>query len=94
MSANRTSNANTGKTLLARMAPGLGVLAAYNRDWLRHDLIAGVSVAAVALPTAIAYPTLKSAMSAFLALQSGPLTGVPEPGNASAGAEANGGQSE
>ena len=38
-----------------RIAPGLGVLAAYQREWLRHDLIAGVSVAAVALPTAIAY---------------------------------------
>ena len=30
-------------------------MANYHRDWLRHDLIAGVSVAAVALPTAIAY---------------------------------------
>ena len=55
MNANRTSDTNTGKTLLARIAPGLGVLAAYQRDWLRHDLIAGISVAAVALPTAIAY---------------------------------------
>ncbi len=35
--------------------PGLGVLASYQRDWLRHDVIAGVSVAAVAVPTAIAY---------------------------------------
>ena len=43
------------KRSLYRIAPGLGVLAAYQRDWLRHDLIAGVSVAAVALPTAIAY---------------------------------------
>ena len=43
------------KAILYRIAPGLGVLAAYQRDWLRHDLIAGVSVAAVALPTAIAY---------------------------------------
>ena len=43
------------KAALYRIAPGLGALAAYRRDWLRHDLIAGVSVAAVALPTAIAY---------------------------------------
>ena len=43
------------KALLYRIAPGLGQLAAYHCDWLRHDLIAGVSVAAVALPTAIAY---------------------------------------
>ena len=27
----------------------------YRREWFPHDLIAGVSVAAVALPTAIAY---------------------------------------
>ena len=43
------------KGSLYRIAPGLGVLAGYQREWLRHDLIAGVSVAAVALPTAIAY---------------------------------------
>lgn len=41
--------------VLSRIAPGLGVLAAYERGWLRHDVIAGVSVAAVAVPTAIAY---------------------------------------
>jgi high affinity sulfate transporter 1 len=46
---------NQRKTILYRLAPGLAVLAEYHRDWLRHDLIAGVSVAAVALPTAIAY---------------------------------------
>ncbi len=43
------------KAMLARFAPGLNVLADYQRAWLKHDLIAGVSVAAVALPTAIAY---------------------------------------
>lgn len=43
------------ETILYRIAPGLRVLATYRRDWLKHDLIAGVSVAAVALPTAIAY---------------------------------------
>ena len=55
MNGNTTSNRQKGKAILARMAPGLGVLVAYQRKWLRHDLIAGVSVAAVALPTAIAY---------------------------------------
>ena len=30
-------------------------LLGYRRDWLRHDLVAGLSVAAVALPTAVAY---------------------------------------
>lgn len=42
-------------SMLVRIAPGLQALAAYRRKWLKHDLIAGVSVAAVALPTAIAY---------------------------------------
>ena len=51
----RTSGATDRTQILARMAPGLGQLATYQRDWLRRDLIAGVSVAAVALPTAIAY---------------------------------------
>jgi MFS superfamily sulfate permease-like transporter len=43
------------KALFYRLAPGLELWGAYQRGWLRHDLIAGVSVAAVALPTAIAY---------------------------------------
>src|SRR5688572_24265036 len=30
-------------------------LLGYQREWLRHDLVAGLSVAAVALPTAVAY---------------------------------------
>ncbi len=55
MDENPTPSGQKGKAILARLAPGLGVFAAYQRDWLRHDLIAGVSVAAVALPTAIAY---------------------------------------
>lgn len=41
-----------------RIAPGLKLFSAYRREWLRHDLVAGVSVAAVALPTAIAYAQL------------------------------------
>lgn len=36
-------------------APGWQQLLAYRREWLPHDLAAGVAVAAVALPTAIAY---------------------------------------
>jgi len=43
---------------LARFAPGLAMLRGYRREWLRKDLAAGVSVAAVALPTAIAYAEL------------------------------------
>ena len=49
------SESRPREALLYRVAPGIGALAAYQRDWFKHDLIAGVSVAAVALPTAIAY---------------------------------------
>jgi high affinity sulfate transporter 1 len=55
MDGDTTINSQKRKAIFYRIAPGLGQLAAYRRDWLRHDLIAGVSVAAVALPTAIAY---------------------------------------
>src|SRR5690242_6161373 len=45
--------------LLFRIAPGLRPLLAYRfGDDFRHDLVAGVSVAAVALPVAIAYAEL------------------------------------
>ncbi|MGH8509251.1 MAG: SulP family inorganic anion transporter, partial [Gammaproteobacteria bacterium] len=44
--------------LAYRIAPGLKLLFSYRREWLRYDLVAGVSVAAVALPTAIAYAQL------------------------------------
>ena len=43
---------------LARIAPGLGMLKGYRGEWLRYDVAAGLSVAAVALPTAIAYAQL------------------------------------
>ena len=43
---------------LDRIAPGLAMLRGYQRAWLRYDLAAGLSVAAVALPTAIAYAQL------------------------------------
>src|SRR5262245_17696477 len=38
--------------------PGLRQLRGYRREWLRFDVAAGVSVAAVAVPTAIAYAQL------------------------------------
>ena len=38
--------------------PGLRQLLRYRREWLPSDLVAGVSVAAVAIPTAIAYAQL------------------------------------
>jgi MFS superfamily sulfate permease-like transporter len=51
-SANRTRR-------LARIAPGLSALLGYRfSDDFRHDAIAGLSVAAVALPVSIAYAQL------------------------------------
>lgn len=46
-----------GKILLNYM-PGLKNLLAYDKSWLKHDVKAGLSVAAVALPVAIAYAEL------------------------------------
>ncbi len=44
--------------LLARVAPGLAALRGYERSDFPHDLVAGVSVAAVALPVGVAYAQL------------------------------------
>lgn len=46
---------------IGRYAPGLAALLSYNPAWFRHDLVAGVSVAAVAVPIAIAYSQLAGA---------------------------------
>ena len=46
------------EALVERYTPGLRQLLGYRREWLRIDLVAGVSVAAVAVPTAIAYAQL------------------------------------
>src|SRR6185436_7799135 len=43
---------------LARVAPGLARLRDYRIEWLPYDVAAGLSVAAVALPIAIAYAQL------------------------------------
>jgi high affinity sulfate transporter 1 len=43
---------------LSRYAPGLPALARYKRADLPHDLLAGLSVAAVALPVGVAYAEL------------------------------------
>lgn len=40
---------------LIRWMPGLGVFFNYQKSWLKADFLAGFSVAAVALPSAIAY---------------------------------------
>ena len=51
---------NSGKTKqgIGRFVPGLVALGRYDRAWFRYDAVAGVSVAAVALPIAIAYSQL------------------------------------
>jgi high affinity sulfate transporter 1 len=54
----KSSIARKKVLLVRRVAPGLQNLLEYRREWLRHDAVAGVSVAAVALPTAIAYAEL------------------------------------
>ena len=45
-------------TGLKKYAPILGWLPAYRSSWLRSDLMAGVTTAAVVIPQAIAYATL------------------------------------
>src|SRR5215831_10294727 len=54
------SESAAGRTRrLARIAPGLSALSGYRfSDDFRHDAIAGLSVAAVALPVSIAYAQL------------------------------------
>jgi SulP family sulfate permease len=46
------------KSLVCRLFPIAEQLAAYRSEWLPADILAGLSVAAVALPTAIAYPAI------------------------------------
>lgn len=54
---------------LQNMTPGLMNLLAYERSWLKPDIRAGLSVAAVALPVAIAYAEL-AGVSAIVGLYS------------------------
>lgn len=54
MSDSPTIVGNNRDALIGRFAPGLRQLLDYRREWLRADLVAGLSVAAVAVPTAIA----------------------------------------
>jgi high affinity sulfate transporter 1 len=55
--ASQTVSSNVG--LLARIAPGLPALLHYDFSAdFRHDLVAGLSVASVALPVAVAYAQL------------------------------------
>lgn len=57
---NRETNASrdTHKEYLGKFAPGLARLLCYQKSDLPHDLLAGLSVAAVALPIGVAYAQL------------------------------------
>ena len=55
MKASATNAGDERMRLAVKLAPGLEQFLAYERSWLRYDIVAGVSVAAVAVPTAIAY---------------------------------------
>jgi high affinity sulfate transporter 1 len=44
--------------MIERWIPGLGLARTYRREWLGSDILAGLSVAAVAVPTGIAYAQL------------------------------------
>ncbi|WP_430387466.1 SulP family inorganic anion transporter [Dyella sp. 20L07] len=46
------------RPLLKHLMPGISELLQYRREWLRADVTAGLSVAAVALPISIAYAQL------------------------------------
>ena len=46
------------ESLLSRVAPGLPKLLSYRKEDFRYDLVAGLSVAAVALPVGVAYAQL------------------------------------
>ena len=58
MSVPNSVKANTWRTKVSRIAPGLPALWPYDRSNFSHDLIAGLSVAAVALPVGVAYAQL------------------------------------
>jgi high affinity sulfate transporter 1 len=56
-----TNQAGTSPNKVSRSPgwlPFVEQIAGYKRDWLKSDIAAGLSVAAVSLPTAIAYPAI------------------------------------
>ena len=58
MSSLETASASKWIERLGRFAPGLPTLLAYKKRDLSHDFIAGLSVAAVAVPVGVAYAQL------------------------------------
>ena len=58
MSVDSSPTQNTAARYVRRVAPGLAKLLSYRRSDLPHDVFAGLSVAAVALPVGVAYAQL------------------------------------
>ncbi len=56
--ASRSKPRSEGPTGLARFMPIFGWLPAYNKSWLKADLIAGLSVWALMVPTSLGYATI------------------------------------
>jgi len=46
------------RSLVVRLIPALAWLSSYQREWLRFDLVAGLTTAAVVIPQAIAYAAI------------------------------------
>src|ERR1700747_3860825 len=58
MSSNTVLTQITRKPYVEKIAPGLARLLKYKRSDLSHDVFAGLSVAAVAVPVGVAYAQL------------------------------------
>ena len=58
MDTPKKSESQDGIARISRIAPGLGSLLRYERSSVPYDLVAGLSVAAVALPVGVAYAQL------------------------------------
>jgi len=58
MSSDETPSNSSLARYVGNIAPGLAALLHYQRQHLSHDLVAGLSVAAVALPVGVAYAQL------------------------------------
>ncbi|HET6931267.1 MAG TPA: SulP family inorganic anion transporter, partial [Candidatus Acidoferrum sp.] len=54
----KVSGTKSKSGALAKFAPGLASLLHYQRSNVSHDLVAGLSVAAIALPVGVAYAQL------------------------------------
>src|SRR5882724_7080399 len=57
-SVNAVMNTMDTSNKIMRWLPGVEVIRTYRSEWLRSDLVAGLSIAAVALPIGIAYAQL------------------------------------